>query len=52
MTNHTPPGWTEPETVPVRPEAAFDPAALARFVRGRLPGTSPLPRNWPLCSGD
>ncbi len=39
MTNHTPPGWTEPETVPVRPEAAFDPAALARFVRGRLPGT-------------
>lgn len=39
MTNHTPPGWTEPETVPVRPEAAFDLAALARFVRGRLPGT-------------
>lgn len=36
-TPETPPGWTEPETVPVRPEAAVDVAALARFLRGRLP---------------
>jgi len=36
---HTPPGWTEPETVTVRPEAALDLEVVDRFLRGRLPHT-------------
>lgn len=39
MMTHTPPGWTEPETVPVRPEAVLDLDAVSRFLRGRLPHT-------------
>lgn len=39
MTSYTPPGWTEPETVPVRPEAILDFDKLAHFLRGRLPNT-------------
>ena len=36
---HTPPGWIEPETVRVRPEAALDLAVVDRFLRPRLPNT-------------
>ena len=36
---HTPPGWIEPETVRVRPEAALDLAVVSRFLRPRLPNT-------------
>lgn len=36
---HTPPGWTEPETVSVRPEATLDLAVVDRFLRQRLPHT-------------
>ena len=39
MTSNTPPGWTEPETVPVRPEAVLDHEVVSRFLRGRLPNT-------------
>jgi aminoglycoside phosphotransferase (APT) family kinase protein len=39
MTSPTPPGWTEPETVPVRPEAVLDHEAVSRFLRGQLPQT-------------
>src|SRR5262249_57927686 len=39
MLSNTPPGWTEPETVPVRPEAVLDHAVVSRFLRGRLPHT-------------
>lgn len=39
MTNHTPPGWTEPETVSVRPEAVLDHDVVQRFLRGKLPQT-------------
>lgn len=35
----TPPGWTEPETVPVRPEAVLDLEVVGRFLRDRLPNT-------------
>lgn len=37
---HTPPGWTEPETVTVRPEAAIDLDVVDHFLRGRLPHTN------------
>ena len=40
MMSHTPPGWTEPETVSVRPEASLDLDVLNRFLRGRLPNTA------------
>ena len=36
---HTPPGWTEPETVVVRPDATLDLTVVDRFLRGRLPNT-------------
>src|SRR5438552_10884371 len=39
MMTHTPPGWIEPETVRVRPEAALDLAVVDRFLRPRLPNT-------------
>jgi aminoglycoside phosphotransferase (APT) family kinase protein len=39
MTSHTPPGWTEPETVAVRPEAVLDAEVVSRFLRGKLPDT-------------
>src|SRR2546426_10963145 len=39
MMTHTPPGWIEPETVRVRPEAALDLAVVSRFLRPRLPNT-------------
>lgn len=39
MTSHTPPGWTEPETVGMRPEAVLDLGVVSRFLRGRLPHT-------------
>ncbi|HXG22639.1 MAG TPA: phosphotransferase family protein [Methylomirabilota bacterium] len=39
MIGHTPPGWTEPETVPVRPEATLDHEVVSRFLRGKLPQT-------------
>ena len=34
---HTPPGWTEPETVAVRPEATLDLNVVDTYVRSRLP---------------
>ena len=34
---HTPPGWTEPETVAVRPEATLDLNVVDTYVRARLP---------------
>jgi len=37
MMSYTPPGWTEPETVPVRPEAVLDPDVVSGFLRGKLP---------------
>jgi aminoglycoside phosphotransferase (APT) family kinase protein len=37
--SHTPPGWTEPETIAVRPEAVLDLDTVGRFLRGRLPHT-------------
>jgi aminoglycoside phosphotransferase (APT) family kinase protein len=37
--SHTPPGWTEPETIAVRPEAVLDLDTVARFLRERLPHT-------------
>jgi aminoglycoside phosphotransferase (APT) family kinase protein len=39
MMSHTPPGWTEPETVSVRPEAVLDLDVVSRFLRGKLPNT-------------
>jgi aminoglycoside phosphotransferase (APT) family kinase protein len=39
MVNYTSPGWTEPETIPVRPEAVLDLGVLDRFLRIRLPNT-------------
>jgi len=36
---YTPPGWTEPETVSVRPEAVLDLHVLEPFLRERLPCT-------------
>lgn len=36
---HTPTGWTEPETVAVRPEAVLDLRVLEPFLRERLPYT-------------
>ena len=39
MMTHTPPGWIEPETVQVRPEAALDLAVVSRFLGPRLPNT-------------
>ena len=39
MTSHTPPGWTEPETVAVRPEAVLDHEVVSQFLRGKLPHT-------------
>ena len=36
---NTPPGWTEPETVTVRPEAVLDLQVLEPFLRERLPHT-------------
>ena len=39
MMPHTPPGWIEPETVQVRPEAALDLAVVSRFLGPRLPNT-------------
>jgi len=39
MTSNTPPGWTEPETVSVRPEAVLDPSVVSQFLRGKLPHT-------------
>ncbi len=35
--DRTPPGWTEPETVSVRPEATLDIAVVDSYVRERLP---------------
>jgi aminoglycoside phosphotransferase (APT) family kinase protein len=40
MTSHTPPGWTEPETVSVRPEAVLDHEVVSQFLRGKLPHTA------------
>jgi aminoglycoside phosphotransferase (APT) family kinase protein len=37
--SYTPPGWTEPETIAVRPEAVLDLDTVSRFLRGRLPYT-------------
>jgi aminoglycoside phosphotransferase (APT) family kinase protein len=37
MTSHTLPGWTEPETVPVRPDAVLDPDVVSGFLRDKLP---------------
>lgn len=43
MTSHTPPGWTEPETVSVRPEAVLDHQVVSQFLRDKLPNaTGPL----------
>ena len=39
MMTHTPPGWIEPETVRVRPEAALDLTVVSRFLGPRLPNT-------------
>ncbi len=39
MMNNTPPGWTEPETIPVRPEATLDLNVVSSFLRDRLPNT-------------
>ena len=39
MPDHTPPGWTEPETVSVRPEATLDLNVVTSYLRGRLPQT-------------
>jgi aminoglycoside phosphotransferase (APT) family kinase protein len=39
MTSYTPPGWTEPETVAVRPEAVLDHDVVSRFLHGKLPHT-------------
>lgn len=39
MSSHIPPGWTEPETVAVRPEAVLDHEVVSRFLRGKLPHT-------------
>jgi aminoglycoside phosphotransferase (APT) family kinase protein len=36
MMSNTPPGWTEPETMSVRPEAVLDHAVVSGFLRGRL----------------
>ncbi|MGE0827208.1 MAG: phosphotransferase family protein [Candidatus Binatia bacterium] len=35
--SHTPQGWTEPETVSVRPDAVLDLAVVDQFLRPRLP---------------
>jgi aminoglycoside phosphotransferase (APT) family kinase protein len=35
----TPPGWTEPETVSVRPDAVLDENVVDRYLRSRLPAT-------------
>ena len=40
MISNTPPGWTEPETVSVRPEAVLDHAVVKQFLHGKLPDTS------------
>lgn len=37
MASETPPGWTEPETIDVRPEAILDPTVVSEFLRGKLP---------------
>ena len=34
---YTPPGWTQPETVAVRPEATLDLNVVDTYVRERLP---------------
>ena len=34
---YIPPGWTEPETVAVRPEATLDLHVVDTYVRSRLP---------------
>jgi aminoglycoside phosphotransferase (APT) family kinase protein len=39
MMSNTPPGWTEPETVPVRPEAVLDHTVVSHYLRERLPNT-------------
>ena len=36
---HTPPGWTEPETITIRPEATLPLDVVDRYLRGRLPNT-------------
>src|SRR5215204_2896048 len=36
---HTPPGWTEPETITIRPEAILPLDVVDRYLRGRLPHT-------------
>ena len=36
---HTPPGWTEPETITIRPEAILPLDVVDRYLRGRLPNT-------------
>jgi aminoglycoside phosphotransferase (APT) family kinase protein len=36
---HTPPGWTEPETIEVRADAQLPLAEVERFLRERLPHT-------------
>ena len=40
MRSHIPPGWTEPETVSVRPEAVLDHEVVSQFLRGKLPNTT------------
>jgi aminoglycoside phosphotransferase (APT) family kinase protein len=37
---HTPPGWTEPETITIRPEAILPLDVVERYLRGRLPNTN------------
>ena len=37
--DNTPSGWTEPETVSVRPEATLDATVVNTYVRERLPNT-------------
>jgi len=37
---HTPPGWTEPETIEVRTDAQLPLEVVERYLRGRLPHTN------------
>ncbi len=39
MPDHTPSGWTEPETVSVRPDARLDLTVVESYLRERLPQT-------------
>lgn len=39
MPDHTPLGWTEPETVSVRPDARLDLSVVESYLRDRLPHT-------------